>query len=57
MTQYSLLVGRPPAISSRVAYSLFDGLFLNALVAFLRGDTGAVDALPGDIRALLAASV
>lgn len=55
--RYAELAGRPPAITSRVAYSLFDGLFLNALVAFVRGDAGAIDALAADVRALLAASV
>jgi AcrR family transcriptional regulator len=57
VTRCSELAGRPPAITSRVAYSLFDGLFLNALVAFLRGDTSAPEALADDCRALIAASV
>ena len=31
-----------PTIDRDTAYALFDGLFLNCLIAYLRGDLGAL---------------
>lgn len=55
--RYSQLEGVAPAIESRVAYALFDGIFLNALIALLRGDVGAVDRLGEDCARLLGSAV
>lgn len=41
--RYGELEGKVPAIDAFSAYALFDGIFLNALIAFLRGDTDAAE--------------
>ncbi|WEK62548.1 MAG: TetR/AcrR family transcriptional regulator [Candidatus Microbacterium colombiense] len=41
--RFAELEGRPPAVDATSAYALFDGVFLNALIAYLRGDLDAVD--------------
>lgn len=45
VTRYAELEGRSPAVDARSAYALFDGIFLNALIAYLRGDIDAIDRL------------
>jgi len=45
LTRYAALEGRPPTVDARSAYALFDGIFLNALIAYLRGDIDAIDRL------------
>ena len=47
------LEGRDPIVTSTFAYGLFDGLFQNSLIRFLRGDVNAVDDLRQDAQLLL----
>lgn len=54
---YARLVGRQPAVDRRVAYALFDGVFLDALNAFTYGDEGVVERLGRSGAALLPALV
>lgn len=51
--RYAELVGRPPALRAGLAYALFDGLFQNELIRFLRGDAESVDRLRRDCVSLL----
>ncbi|NNC10719.1 TetR/AcrR family transcriptional regulator [Planctomonas sp. JC2975] len=53
VSRYAELAGRRPAINQEIAYSLFDGLFQNALIRFLRGDKEAGDRLSMEIGLLL----
>ena len=46
-----------PAIDRATAYALFDGLFLNALMAYLRGEDDVLDHLRTRAGALLASSI
>ncbi len=46
-----------PTVDRDTAYALFDGLFLNCLIAYLRGEPAAVDHIRERARNLLAASV
>jgi AcrR family transcriptional regulator len=46
-----------PNIDRDTAYALFDGLFLNCLIAYLRGDLDALDQISFRTKNLLAASV
>lgn len=41
--RFSVLEGREPVVDRASAYALFDGIFLNSLIAYLRGDLEAVD--------------
>lgn len=41
--RYAELEGRAPLVDAVSAYALFDGIFLNALIAYLRGDLDAVE--------------
>ncbi|WP_223626242.1 TetR/AcrR family transcriptional regulator [Microbacterium sp. EST19A] len=41
--RYAELENRPPVVDPLSAYALFDGVFLNSLIAYLRGDLEAVD--------------
>lgn len=41
--RFAQLEGREPRVDPISAYALFDGIFLNALIAFLRGDIDAVE--------------
>lgn len=51
-------LSRAPAnIDRDTAYALFDGLFLNCLIAYLRGDLSALESISLRTRNLLAASV
>lgn len=54
--RFSALEGRAPVVDPSSAYALFDGIFLNALIAYLRGDLEAVEHLRlASIRLLLSA--
>ncbi|PQZ57457.1 MULTISPECIES: TetR/AcrR family transcriptional regulator [unclassified Microbacterium] len=54
--RFSALEGRTPVVDPSSAYALFDGIFLNALIAYLRGDLEAVEHLrAASIRLLLSA--
>ncbi|MET0297053.1 MAG: TetR/AcrR family transcriptional regulator [Microbacterium sp.] len=55
--RYCELQGVEPVIEPRVAYALFDGIFLNALIALLRGDVDSVDRLGDDCARLLVSAV
>ncbi|MDR6868093.1 AcrR family transcriptional regulator [Microbacterium resistens] len=55
--RYGELSGRTPVIAPVEAYALFDGLFLNCLIAFLRGDLSALDRIRASSPRLLAAAV
>ncbi|MET0860780.1 MAG: TetR/AcrR family transcriptional regulator [Microbacterium sp.] len=55
--RHAELRGRPANIDRATAYALFDGLFLNCLIAYLRGDLSALDQISVRTRNLLAASV
>ncbi|KAA9107676.1 TetR/AcrR family transcriptional regulator [Microbacterium rhizomatis] len=46
-----------PSIDRETAYALFDGLFLNCLIAYQRGDADAPEQIRARSGALLAASV
>lgn len=41
--RYAELEGHAPAVDAVSAYALFDGIFLNALIAYLRGDLDAIE--------------
>ena len=41
--RFAELEGRAPLVDAVSAYALFDGIFLNALIAYLRGDLDAVE--------------
>ena len=51
--RFAVLEGGVPAIGPDLAYALFDGLFQNALIRFLRGDVGAVEDVRVGAPALL----
>lgn len=54
--RFAALERRTPLVDRNSAYALFDGVFLNALIAFLRGDLDAVDRVRlASIRLLLSA--
>lgn len=53
VSRFADLEGREIAVSPQIAYSLFDGLFQNALIRFLRGDASAVDELRDEAPTLL----
>ena len=55
--RHAELRGATPTIDRATAYSLFDGLFLNCLIAYLRGDLDALDHIRVRSGNLLAASV
>jgi AcrR family transcriptional regulator len=57
VVRHAELQGTVPTIDRETAYALFDGLFLNCLIAYLRGDTGAIDNIRTRVGNLLAASV
>lgn len=43
LVRYAALSDTSPRVDPDDAYALFDGLFLNCLIAFLRGDLGAIE--------------
>lgn len=51
--RYADLADSPPRVSSPVAYALYDGLFLRALIDLLAGRTDAADTLRRECAALL----
>jgi AcrR family transcriptional regulator len=51
--RFAELAGRTPAVSSKVAYALADGLFQHALLAHLAGNAAAGDELEASVRLLL----
>jgi len=55
--RYATLSGRSPMIDPVDAYALFDGLFLNCLIAYLRGDLSALDRVNASSIRLLSAAV
>ncbi|WP_295034658.1 TetR/AcrR family transcriptional regulator [uncultured Microbacterium sp.] len=57
VARYGELSGRPPVVDPLEAYALFDGLFLNCLIAYLRGDLGALDRIRASSPRLLAAAI
>ncbi|WP_067690247.1 TetR/AcrR family transcriptional regulator [Nocardia jejuensis] len=57
VTTYAELCGLPPAISSSMAYTAFDGLFLQALMHHLAGRDDAVAELDANVRATLTRAV
>lgn len=57
VVRHAELSGGHPTIDRATAYALFDGLFLNCLIEYLRGDLGALDQLRIRTCNLLAASV
>lgn len=57
ITRYAELEGHEPVVDRSSAYALFDGVFLNALIAYLRGDLSAVGRLRQSSIRLLAGAV
>ena len=55
--RFAALEDRVPNVDPSSAYALFDGIFLNALIAYLRGDLDAVDRLRLASIRLLSGSV
>jgi len=55
--RYGELSGTAPAVDPLEAYALFDGLFLNCLIAYLRGDLTALDRIRESSPRLLAAAI
>jgi AcrR family transcriptional regulator len=55
--RHAELRGTSANIDRDTAYALFDGLFLNCLIAYLRGDLTALDQISLRTKNLLAASV
>jgi AcrR family transcriptional regulator len=55
--RHAQLSGGSPTIDRETAYALFDGLFLNCLIGYLRGDLDALEQIRTRSANLLAASV
>jgi AcrR family transcriptional regulator len=53
VSRYAELAGRPPALEPPVAYGLLDGLFQQALLAYVGGHTEVLDALVVQVRAVM----
>ena len=53
VSRYAELSGVPPAVPSRLAYALFDGLFYQALAGHLAGDAAAAADLERRVPELL----
>lgn len=53
VSTYADLAGRPPALASRVAYGLLDGLFQQALLGHLCGREGVLDDLRAEVHELM----
>lgn len=56
IARYTELEDRKAIVSPAIAYAIFDGLFQNALIHFLRGDVAAVEALEREAPVLLGTS-
>ncbi|GAA1962875.1 TetR/AcrR family transcriptional regulator [Microbacterium deminutum] len=57
VTKHAELRGASPTVDRETAYALVDGLFLNCLIGYLRGDLEALDHIRKRSAALLAASI
>lgn len=57
VVRHAELRGGQPTIDRKTAYALFDGVFLNCLIEYLRGDPNALDELRARTRTLLTTSV
>lgn len=53
VSRYAELAGRPPALEPQVAYGMLDGLFQQALLAYVSGHTEVLTTLVGQVRALM----
>jgi TetR/AcrR family transcriptional repressor of bet genes len=53
VSRYAQLAGRPLLLAPPVAYGLLDGLFQQALLAYVGGRVEVLDALAGQVRAVL----
>ena len=53
VTRYSELDGRPVSVEPAVAYGLLDGLFQQALLAYLSGPETVLDGLVTQVRAVM----
>ena len=53
VSRYAELAGRPPALSPPVAYGLLDGLFQQALLAYVGGRTEVLDSLVAQVRGVM----
>lgn len=54
---YAALAEAEPIVTPDFAYALFDGVFQNALISYLRGNLGAVDGIRADCAKLLVSAV
>jgi AcrR family transcriptional regulator len=57
VVRFAELEGRPPVVTRELAYALFDGLFQNSLIRFMRGDVSAVEDVRVGAPALLRSAV
>lgn len=57
VTRYAELAGLEPRVSPDFAYALFDGLFHNTLIRYLRGEPEAIDDLRREAPVLLRAAI
>lgn len=53
VTRYAELAGHPPALEPSVAYGVLDGLFQQALLAYVSGRVEVLDALAGQVRSVM----
>jgi AcrR family transcriptional regulator len=53
VTRYAELASQPLAVTSAVAYAMFDGLFQHALISHLAGSPAAVPDLDGNVQRVL----
>jgi TetR/AcrR family transcriptional regulator, transcriptional repressor of bet genes len=53
VSRYAELAGRSPALSPSVAYGVLDGLFQQALLAYVSGTPDVLDALVGQVRTVM----
>ena len=53
VTRYAELAGHPPALEPPVAYGVLDGLFQQALLAYVSGRVEVLDALAGQVRSVM----
>ena len=50
VSRYAELAGRPPAMTPAAAYGVLDGLFQQALLGHVAGDTGALPTLVDQVH-------
>jgi TetR/AcrR family transcriptional regulator, transcriptional repressor of bet genes len=53
VTRYADLAGRPPVLDPPVAYGVLDGLFQQALLAYVSGHIAVLDSLVAQVRAVM----